>query len=332
MTVNLLQHISESCILRAVLPPRSDGKKVLLPIAAGQDVAALIDGHLVGHLPSVLIRTEDGREWTENRAEALAACPVVGEVAHWFATDHDAAGHGHTTKATPESAHLGAMAAADLLHEAGLPVIVAASGGGSGRHVWSPQRMPSRMAAWLVSLIRKQVLARVPDADVEVRPGTDRQPGAPLILPMGGAYAAVGGGIVLRNEPGKIGGIDGLTASWQRHRDDEDRIAVRRTALRDARRHDGEVNSAEVPLRDVLESLTTITTVADNGTFRARCPIHGGDWALTGNHKRRIWRCWVCGRSGAGDAASYLLAAFLLGDPSPKRVFAALSEISHVHA
>ena len=327
-----LAALAADCALRAVLPRRADGKKVLLPIATGQDVAALIDGHLVGHLPPVLIRTDDGREWTEDRAVALAVCPVVGDYSRWFATDHDATGHGHTTTATPESAHQSAMAAADLLHDAGLPVIVAASGGGAGRHVWCPQRMPSRMSAWLVSLIRKQVLARVPGADVEVRPGTDRAPGAPLILPMGGAYVGVGGGIVLRNEPGRIGGIDRLTTSWQRCRDDEDRVAARRAALRDAQRRDGDVNSADVPLRDVLERLTTITSEADNGTFRARCPIHNGDRALTGNHKRRIWRCWVCGRSGAGDASSYLLAAFLLGDPSPKRVFAALSEINHVCA
>ena len=327
-----LAALAIGCSLRAVMPRRPDGKKVLLPIAPGQEVAALIDGHLAGRLPPVQIRTDDGREWTEDRAVALAVCPVVGDDARWFATDHDTAGHGHATTATAESAHQSAMAAADLLHDAGLPVIVAASGGGAGRHVWCPQLMPSRMAAWLVALIRQQVLARVPGADVEVRPGTDRAPGAPLILPMGGAYIGVGGGIVLRNEPGRVGGIDGLTASWKRHRDAEDRVAARRAALSDARHHDGNVNSADIPLREVLESMTTITSEAGNGAFRARCPIHGGDHALTGNHKRRLWRCWVCGRGGAGDAASYLLAAFLLGDPSPKQVFAKLSEINHVCA
>lgn len=313
------------CALRAVMPRRPDGKKLLLPIAPGADLAALLSGHLAGHLPPVSILTDDGRTWTERNAVALAACPVIGAEAAWGGQDFDCAGPGHKTTATPASAHQGAMAAADMLHDAGLPYLVAASGGGAGRHVWCPHRMPARMAAWLVALLRDQVLAAVPGADIEVRPGSDRAPGSAFILPCGGAFAGHGGGVVLRQHPGRAGAIEPLLAAWHRCRDNEERVAARRVQYQAAYQHDGEVRSADVPLERVLESLTKITEHRTSGSFRAHCPIHGGDHALTGNTKRRLWRCWACERSGAGDAASYTLAAFLLGDPPPRQVFAALS-------
>jgi hypothetical protein len=329
-----LQRLTHGLSLRAVRRADDCGKKLLLPIAAEAGEAHLIGllaGHRAGRLPPVRIRTGDGIEWVERNAIALAACPVIGSTANWCALDFDAAGHGHATAASPESAARAADVAADLLDEAGLDYVVAVSAGGAGRHVWIIECMPAAMAAWLAARVRKRVLIRVPNADIETRPGSDRAPGAPLTLPLAGAYAAHGGGRVLRIGSGRPGALAPLSSAWERVRADAEQLRARQNALRTSRRGEGDIRSADVPLDDVLERLTVITEMHRNGSFRARCPIHGGDHALTGNTSKRLWRCWVCGRAGAGDAASYTLTAFLLKDPPARDVFAALAGMRTIH-
>lgn len=326
-------HLVAGCTLRAVLPVRPDGKKLLLPIAPGQDRSALVTGHLAGRLPPVAIRTGDGRNWSEHRAVALAACPVVGDQAAWIALDIDAAGHGHATTATSTTAQQSATVAADLIADMGWPYLVAASGGGAGRHVWCPLRMPAAMAVWVATLWRQQVIERVPGADIEIRPNGSHPPGAPLTLPGGGAYAGAGGGLILRHSHGRTVALGSLQSAWERKQMADHRRNARRAAMMAmSNRGAGSRPAATVHLRDVLAALTGITEERSNGSFRAHCPIHHGDHALTCNLQRRLWRCWVCGRGGAGEAAAYTLAAFLLGDPPARQVFATLAEIGAAHA
>jgi hypothetical protein len=325
-------HLVAGCTLRAVLPARPDGKKLLLPIAPGQDRSALVAGHLAGRLPPVAIRTGDGRTWTERRAVALAACPVVSDQAAWIALDIDAAGHGHATRATAAVTQQSAEVAADLVADMGWPYLVAASGGGAGRHIWCPLSMPAAMAVWVATLWRQQVIERVPGADIEIRPNGSHPPGAPLTLPGGGAYAGAGGGLVLHHSQGRTVALGRLQSAWELKLEADNRQNTRRATMMALKSQGpGPRPAATVHLRDVLAALTEITEERSNGAFRAHCPIHHGNHALTGNLQRRLWRCWVCGRGGAGEAAAYTLAAFLLGDPPARRVFATLAEIGTPH-
>lgn len=311
----------------AVVIPTDSGKK-LHPVAAEVDPAPLFAGQIAGRIPPVLCRKDDGTEWTEHHGRALAVrlindegrCAAIG-------LDFDA-GAGHRCNTTPEVAQDAARFAFGVLRDAGLPALLAASGGGTGRHVWCwlPCAISAEAAVWIAALVRRMTLERFPTASIECRPAkVSNTGGQPLTLPGGGWSPSPGGGRIL--EVAEVTSADAVRA-LDRLLAHHDVVQRRQEVEAEARRQErerrlatlkpGDVESRDVDLEAVAEVVGEVVR-RHGAELHVRCPGCSGTVKIRGG--KRAWACFACGQGGVGDAAAYLLAKWLRQTTEPAVVF-----------
>lgn len=320
----------------------TDERKLVLPIDGEPDAGSLLKGHFAGNLGPIQTHSSEGVPYVERRGRALAVRPVDGDGKCTFvAWDFDVGGQGHKCQTTAETAQAAACDAHSLLTEAGLPALLAASGGGSGRHVWCllPASVPVSLAVFLAQVARDQVLAKHPAASIECRPATDRGQGQPLTLPDGGWSPVPGGGRVLSvsrpERSSSLASLDRILNAWEQKRERDEAERQRQEAERAARIRrgvrSGEVDSATVDLEAVAGVAGEVVR-RQGAEVHVRCPQCRGTVKI--NPGKRAWSCFQCSVGGVGDAAAYLLARWLRENTDPAQVFGVLREagagVAHV--
>lgn len=320
----LLHRLADGRALRAVVPAPTG--KLLVPIAADGDLGALIDGHLRGRLPPSPAACKDGRSWIEHRAVALAVCPIGSDgTASWFALDLDAGDHAGGSDSLADAAGGSAFR---LLARTGLDALLTQSPGRRGRHCWCllPGAIPGAAAHWLAELLGDEIRQRHPGAMVELRPCSPRPPGQPLTLPRPDRVLAE-----YRPADGGRHALDELMLRWHRAAEIEERRRLAREAQRQEwakRAPSGRIESRDVDLESVAQYLADSVERRGGEVFARKSGIEGSIKIHPG---KRMWAHFQSGRGGAGDAAAYELARFLLGDPPAREVFASLAAAKGVH-
>jgi len=357
MTVSkLLQHIlGDTPVIALGIPgsQTSDGRKKLVPaIVCPGEHETFINEHLAGSIAPSLTSVKGNKQWMEHRARSISAYTVIRDEnnitqCRWIAWDVDAAGVGHATEQGSEQAHLVAQSLYQVLIDAGISGFIVASGSGNGRHVWLVfyQPQPAAFAHWLALRVAEAVRQEIKSAEIEPFPKNPNPEGigTALCLPFQGRPPGPAGGRLL--VPATVEAIslvsDELLAPWRdRWMASLKAIEVVRRAEIEAhliereawiRSHPGKrrVESADVDLEVVARQLGTITQ--DRGShLHLHCPHHDGDRALQVVLSKRLWKCHFCAKSGAGNAAAFTLARWLMPGASVPEVYAVLSQIAGV--
>ena len=326
------QHLIGDATTVGFVVSNARGKQVFPVEASTQDLGALIEAHVSGHLPVKESRRADGTPFAVTDAQALALYSVARQGDHFVTKSlvFDIDGPGHADGMTAADVQRVTAALANILEQSGLCPLVARSSSGAGCHIWVPFMVPvaAGMARWIGEAVRDAV----PGAEkVEIFPKQialrDGQLGSAITLPAMGIPSGPGGGTRVDLVGQELAWtdirlvdpvvIDKFSCRWAVYAAKQlELIAAEVSAARfrtlTSPNGGGAEDFSDIGLEPVVRDCATIADdrVTESHVIGIVCPSHGGTCFHVAPEQGWFF-CHKCGIKGAGPAAPLMLLRLL---------------------